>query len=1125
MTSSSDFQDYLQSLCTTYEQWWKENAFIEEIKDTWFEFVLDGKTKSDKPTDDHKVASGQPQETTKPVLSLIEDYRHQKILVVGSPGAGKSTLLKRLLRDAAQKAQNDEQAPIPIFVELKDYKTMGDRAGVRGLILENLESHDPALDEEALKRLLAGKRLLLLADGLNELSHEAAKADLKNLCRHQAVIATSRSTNDWWDIDRKLEIQPLTPQQVKQFFEERLPNRDRAEVEQLGDRVRDFGQTPLMVWMLYIIFQANKETPTTRGEAYRSFTALYVERAKAGIDLAEPRFFLSKLAFEMMQSQKPDDPTHFSLDMTEVEAQNRLGSEAILNRLLNLHLLQASGNPGNRKIRFCHQTLQEYYAAEALLERLQKHSEWLEKTPEQEWTRFQQDYLNYLKWTEAIALMLGLPELENQTEKLIELAWGTDLKLGARLAGEVQPSVQEATVNIIIDKKFTPTLTIWLLEQSRSLNALPYLFNVLNNGCSDTRWRAARALGNSSDTLVLTNLAKALKDPNSSVRRKAAEALGKLGNSDVVSHLCPLLNDEDWLVRSFVVNIIGELEAAESVECLKHGLEHDNSSIRNKATEYLGKLAPQVVISLLSEKFVSGDTGTKRDVVNLLHRTKTSEAIPVLIQALSDNDWIVRSNAASQIGLLGIWLDKNLLEDALTELIYILQTDPEISVRSSAAISLGMIGNSRIVSALIEALSQEDPVVRISVINSLGRLRDPAAIHPLIDSLEDDDYVCEAAIKVCEATIKALRALNAAEALPKIRKLSQSKVIKIRREALFTLGFIGDSKEIPSLYKALQKNETFPIRLCAAHSLSLLNNRKGVAILEDTLETRNKEARELALDGLKNFKGKVGLSSILSRAFKDEEFSIRRDSIDFLNSFREYPEVTKQLTNALNSSNETICRNAMDAAKTLGNAENLLSLRHLAETITVVERPLEAIAAIQSRCGFYNYDIAQAKFSQGLESRIRKDLIYDKLDTLTQEVKKVSEEPKRVIHTENYFEKGTHTHTHNYANDEALRQEITDLRQLVSQLQQNRQPTTEAEAIQIIDAEFRAMPKTNPNRWQTIQKQLRLLKRQLLDPERHLTASKAAIAEVAKHYLEDSVLAKALITYVDTMSADADQGE
>ena len=77
MTSPSDFQDYLQSLCTTYKLWWEENAFIDEIKDDWFEFVLDGKTKSDKSADEQRTPDEQRQEIAKPVLRLIEDYRHQ----------------------------------------------------------------------------------------------------------------------------------------------------------------------------------------------------------------------------------------------------------------------------------------------------------------------------------------------------------------------------------------------------------------------------------------------------------------------------------------------------------------------------------------------------------------------------------------------------------------------------------------------------------------------------------------------------------------------------------------------------------------------------------------------------------------------------------------------------------------------------------------------------------------------------------------------------------------------------------------------------------------------------------------------------------------------------------------
>lgn len=118
------------------------------------------------------------------------------------------------------------------------------------------------------------------------------------------------------------------------------------------------------------------------------------------------------------------------------------------------------------------------------------------------------------------------------------------------------------------------------------------------------------------------------------------------------------------------------------------------------------------------------------------------------------------------------------------------------------------------------------------------------------------------------------------------------------------------------------------------------------------------------------------------------------------------------------------------------------------------------------------------------------------------------------------FEQVDTYNENNYPKDETLKQQIPEVRQLVHQLQQTHQPTTEVQAAEIIDVEFREIQKTNPTRWQTILKQLQLLKRQLLNPKSHLKATKATLAEVAKHYLEESVVSKALITYLDTMSTD-----
>ena len=350
------FSDYLRSLCDSDAPWWKSYAFMDEIDDaTWFEFELDGKTQ-DKP----KQSGEKPTEKTLPVLQAVEDYAHEKILIVGSPGAGKSTLLARLLWQSAKKAQQNTQAPIPVLVELKRYGV-----GIWELIQTSLEDCNVYLDISDIKQLVEQRRLLLLADGFNELPNNHARNEFRKFCgRKIPIIVTSRDGMEDLGFDRKLQLQALSDAKVKDFLQSRLPGQAQARIKELTDRVKDFGQTPLMVWMLYGIFRQNGDIPNTRGEAYRTFTTLYAEKAKEGIDLDESRSLLGKLAFDLMHAEKPTD---FRTDMSEVDAQNLLGSEKALRHLVGNHLLQAKGNLGNRRISFCHQSLQEYYAAEALL--------------------------------------------------------------------------------------------------------------------------------------------------------------------------------------------------------------------------------------------------------------------------------------------------------------------------------------------------------------------------------------------------------------------------------------------------------------------------------------------------------------------------------------------------------------------------------------------------------------------------------------------------------------------------------------------------------------------------------------------------------------------------------------
>ncbi|MCY7390167.1 MAG: NACHT domain-containing protein, partial [Leptolyngbyaceae cyanobacterium CAN_BIN12] len=326
MTTPADFSnegffDYLRSLCNSDAPWWKTYAFMDEIDDgTWFEFELDSKTQ-DKPTQPGE----KPAEKTLRVLQALDDYAHEKILIVGSPGAGKSTLLARLLWQAAQKAQQEAKAPIPVLVELKLYG----EDGIWGLIQTSLENCDLYLEISDIKQLVEHRRLLLLADGLNELPSDRARTEFKQFCgRNIPVVVTSRDGTADLGFERKLQLQELSDAKVEAFLQSRLPDRAQSQIKQLSDRVKTFEKTPLMVWMLFSIFRQNGEIPSTRGEAYRSFTTLYAEKAKEGIDLDESRSLLSKLAFELMHAEKPTD---FRLEIGEVEAQNLLGSKKALN--------------------------------------------------------------------------------------------------------------------------------------------------------------------------------------------------------------------------------------------------------------------------------------------------------------------------------------------------------------------------------------------------------------------------------------------------------------------------------------------------------------------------------------------------------------------------------------------------------------------------------------------------------------------------------------------------------------------------------------------------------------------------------------------------------------------------
>ena len=101
------------------------------------------------------------------------------------------------------------------------------------------------------------------------------------------------------------------------------------------------------------------------------------------------------------------------------------------------------------------------------------------------------------------------------------------------------------------------------------------------------------------------------------------------------------------------------------------------------------------------------------------------------------------------------------------------------------------------------------------------------------------------------------------------------------------------------------------------------------------------------------------------------------------------------------------------------------------------------------------------------------------------------------------------------ASQQNLNQTLSEIIEIFRDLQRKYPNSTEAEAKDIIEAEFKDIKTQQPKKWETFC-------RQLLNPERWLNGGKSALSETAKHYLENNVFSKAGIAFLEGFSADED---
>ena len=708
--NKTDFEPYLQSLTTTYEKWWTHYTLTEATSKAEqpapkqppiFDFGLMVQT-IEKETPEREVDQTQEKREkieSLPVLEGIRRYADDHVLLVGRPGSGKSTALIRLLLEEATQALQQGKGQVPVLVELRYWER-----SIEGLIHSFLKRHGLMLDEATLSTLLGQGRFLLLIDGLNELPSEVARTQLSAFRRNHPKVPMIFSTRDLGlegdlGIERKLEMLPLTEAQMQAFIRAFVPEKAETMMRILSHRLRGFGQTPLLLWMLCEVFQQSpqQQMPTNLAEVFRTFTTAYensstrkheVALLKGDVRPSSDRHLwkqaLTTLAAFMMQGETPFD-FRVSIHRNESEqalskifAEERFSARDVVDDLLKYHLLQCQRI---NQIEFCHQLLQEYYSAEHLLRLLPKLSD----------EQLKRDYLNLLKWTEPIALMLALVDDETQALRVVRLALNdVDLKLGARLTYEVKPAFKEQTIDLIRRLKITQSLKDELLAKAQSKATTIESFQADGDSAAFGQTiKVPKQVGNQKD---ISKLLKSLEDQDSDVRGRAIAALGQLGSEAAIPGLLRALKDSNSDIRGNTVAALGQLGSEAAIPGLLQALEDPNSDVRGKAIAALGQLGSEA-------------------------------AIPGLLRALEDPNSDIRRNAVAALGQLG-------LEAAIPGLLQSLQ-DQDFDVRRRAINALGQLGSEAAIPGLLGALEDQDSGVRLSAAEALGKISGPAMLSNL----------------------------------------------------------------------------------------------------------------------------------------------------------------------------------------------------------------------------------------------------------------------------------------------------------------------------------------------------------------------------------------------------------
>jgi len=311
-------------------------------------------------------------------------------LLLGDPGGGKTTSLKVMAEQLSEKGGRT-----PVFLPLNQYT---------GNLLSNIGkalSETETLSPEFVKTLLTTGAFTIILDGVNEVQPAHLQFKIQDeinaltdptapTSRVQWIVsgrdydyAISRNVVGMEFLDGNIwKIKPLSPDLIYQFLKDGLQDNEEAlnVYRNLDSSIMEICMNPLMLNMLFAVYEKKKVVPSGRGKLYGQFIDLLLRWGNEinientlnslsgyiGYKLDKEKYFelafsvLTDLADRMVGISAAWDDVQSSFVRSLTPASEPIKvSEIIRKDLISRGILKFE----SRRISFFHHTFLEYFKA------------------------------------------------------------------------------------------------------------------------------------------------------------------------------------------------------------------------------------------------------------------------------------------------------------------------------------------------------------------------------------------------------------------------------------------------------------------------------------------------------------------------------------------------------------------------------------------------------------------------------------------------------------------------------------------------------------------------------------------------------------------------------------------